>query len=331
MTDASGEVYQHLEYFAFGETFVEEHSNTDRTPYLYNGKELDEETGLYYYGARYYDVRTSVFISVDPLAEKYPGWSPYNYTLNNPINLIDPTGLSPEDGGDKATQKQEIKTRRGMIKELRQGKSSEGKRSMIKDLRAEIRRIKRTGEVGVSGYNLPGENDFNTHPVSTTTGLAMSVGTVGGGGTSPGTVTTTTPLESARNEDGSLKWRDSYTPDAIKGTNLGPYPVSSTGENSLEVEFWPTSPNSIVQIWDVSNPSNPNQLGSNIQGGENGMAVNPGKISIPNGVTNIQVQIWGNSDSGRGGNSGYYAIGIKLINSQSKANTPTIKTLTVKN
>ena len=52
ITDASGEVYQHLEYFAFGETFVEEHSNTERTPYLFNGKELDEETGLYYYGAR---------------------------------------------------------------------------------------------------------------------------------------------------------------------------------------------------------------------------------------------------------------------------------------
>jgi hypothetical protein len=48
ITDASGEVYQHLEYFAFGETFVEEHSNTDRTPYKFNGKELDEETGLYY-------------------------------------------------------------------------------------------------------------------------------------------------------------------------------------------------------------------------------------------------------------------------------------------
>jgi uncharacterized protein RhaS with RHS repeats len=59
ITDASGEVYQHLEYFTFGETFVEEHSNTDRTPYLFNGKELDEETGLYYYGARYYDASES--------------------------------------------------------------------------------------------------------------------------------------------------------------------------------------------------------------------------------------------------------------------------------
>ena len=97
ITDASGEVYQHLEYFAFGETFVEEHSNTHRTPYLFNGKELDEETGLYYYGARYYDARTSIWLAVDPLAEKYPGWSPYNYTMNNPINLIDPDGRSPGD------------------------------------------------------------------------------------------------------------------------------------------------------------------------------------------------------------------------------------------
>ena len=60
VTDGSGEVYEHLEYFSFGETFVQEHSNTDRIPYLFNGKELDEETGLYYYGARYYDPRTSI-------------------------------------------------------------------------------------------------------------------------------------------------------------------------------------------------------------------------------------------------------------------------------
>ena len=96
ITDASGEVYQHLEYFAFGETFVEEHSNTKHTPYKFNGKELDEETGLYYYGARYYDAKTSIWLSVDPLAEMYPAWNPYNYTMNNPINMIDPDGRSTE-------------------------------------------------------------------------------------------------------------------------------------------------------------------------------------------------------------------------------------------
>ncbi|MFD0975275.1 SpvB/TcaC N-terminal domain-containing protein [Salinimicrobium gaetbulicola] len=92
ITDANGEVSQHVEYFAFGETFLEEHSNTDRTPYLFNGKELDEETGLYYYGARYYDARTSVWQSVDPLAQKYPDVSPYAYVANNPLKYIDPDG-----------------------------------------------------------------------------------------------------------------------------------------------------------------------------------------------------------------------------------------------
>jgi RHS repeat-associated protein len=97
ITDASGEVYQHLEYTAWGETFVEEHSNTDRTPYLFNGKELDEETGLYYYGARYYDAKTSVWQSVDPLSEEpeQEGKSPYAYTWNNPVRYDDPDGKCP--------------------------------------------------------------------------------------------------------------------------------------------------------------------------------------------------------------------------------------------
>jgi RHS repeat-associated protein len=92
VTDASGEVYQHLEYFAFGETFVEEHSNTHRTPYLFSGKELDSETGLYYFGARYYDPRTSVWQSVDPLTDKYAALSPYQYAANNPMKYVDPDG-----------------------------------------------------------------------------------------------------------------------------------------------------------------------------------------------------------------------------------------------
>jgi RHS repeat-associated protein len=95
ITDASGEVYQHVQYFPFGETFVEERTGTRYTPYLYNGKELDEETGLYYYGARYYDPRMGMFYGVDVLAEKIPAWSPYSYTLNNPVRYIDPDGRLP--------------------------------------------------------------------------------------------------------------------------------------------------------------------------------------------------------------------------------------------
>ena len=94
ITDASGEVYQHLEYFAFGETFVEEHSNRKHTPYKFNGKELDEETGLYYYGARYYDAKTSIWLAVDPMAEKRLWVTPYNFVQNNPLTRIDPDGLT---------------------------------------------------------------------------------------------------------------------------------------------------------------------------------------------------------------------------------------------
>ena len=61
------------------------------TPYLFNAKEFDEETGLYYYGARYYDPRVSLWISTDILEEKNYGNSSYAYTYN-PITFIDPIG-----------------------------------------------------------------------------------------------------------------------------------------------------------------------------------------------------------------------------------------------
>ncbi|KMQ63855.1 hypothetical protein ACM40_03515 [Chryseobacterium sp. BLS98] len=61
-------------------------------PYKFNAKELDEDTGLYYYGARYYNPRLSIWYGVDPLAEKYPSWSLYVYTFDNPVRFTDPDG-----------------------------------------------------------------------------------------------------------------------------------------------------------------------------------------------------------------------------------------------
>ena len=92
ITNLDGEVVQHIEYVPFGEVFVEERNNIWNTPYLFNAKEFDEETGLYYYGARYYDPRLSLWISVDPLSELDLQSSSYAFCGNNPINRLDSDG-----------------------------------------------------------------------------------------------------------------------------------------------------------------------------------------------------------------------------------------------
>ena len=62
--------------------------------YTFSTKERDSETGLSYFGSRYYSSDLSVWLSVDPMASKYPSTSPYAYCRNNPIVLYDPDGMS---------------------------------------------------------------------------------------------------------------------------------------------------------------------------------------------------------------------------------------------
>ncbi|MDP3462864.1 MAG: RHS repeat-associated core domain-containing protein [Bacteroidales bacterium] len=96
ITDLHGDPYQFFANLPYGETMIEQSNIVDYdNPFKFNGKELDTETGLYYYGARYYDPKLSGWLSVDPLAEKYSAWSPYVYVLNNPVVLTDPDGLTP--------------------------------------------------------------------------------------------------------------------------------------------------------------------------------------------------------------------------------------------
>jgi len=95
ITNLDGEVVEHIEYVPFGEVFIEERNNVWNTPYLFNAKEFDEETGLYYYGARYYDPRLSLWMSTDPMQEEFYNVCTYSYVVCNPTKFIDVEGYKP--------------------------------------------------------------------------------------------------------------------------------------------------------------------------------------------------------------------------------------------
>ena len=90
ITDDHANITQYDAYLPYGELLVDEHSSSEELPYKFNGKQFDDETGLYYYGARYMNPVISLW--VDPLAEKYVATGGYVYTLDNPVRLIDPNG-----------------------------------------------------------------------------------------------------------------------------------------------------------------------------------------------------------------------------------------------
>ncbi|MDO5616143.1 MAG: RHS repeat-associated core domain-containing protein [Cruoricaptor ignavus] len=121
ITDINGNLSQHTEFMAFGEILFDEHSTSITMPYLFNGKELDSETNLTYYGARYLDMKTSLWLNTDPLSGYNPifehehyidgqhnggvfnpmNLNTYTYTYQNPIRYIDPNGKQTESYATK--------------------------------------------------------------------------------------------------------------------------------------------------------------------------------------------------------------------------------------
>ncbi len=123
MTKGDGDEWEHMEYTAYGEQWIDEGSDRSVIGYRFTSKEWDSETGLYYFGARYMDPTTSRWMSADPDMGKYLPATPiddnarksngnlpgeggvfnflnlavYHYAANNPIRYNDPTGK--EDAG----------------------------------------------------------------------------------------------------------------------------------------------------------------------------------------------------------------------------------------
>ncbi|WP_228420057.1 RHS repeat domain-containing protein [Chryseobacterium camelliae] len=114
------EVLEENNYYPFGLKHggYNELAGNPAYQYKYNGKELQTETGMYDYGARFYMPDIGRWGVVDPLAEKMTRYSPYNYAFNNPISFIDPDGREGkgwihqqfEDGSTKLTYKSNINT-----------------------------------------------------------------------------------------------------------------------------------------------------------------------------------------------------------------------------
>ena len=92
ITDDHANITQYDAYLPYGELLVDEHSSSEDLPYKFNGKQFDEETGLYYYGARYLNPVTSLWYGVDPLAEKYQASGSYLYCRQNPVRRVDVDG-----------------------------------------------------------------------------------------------------------------------------------------------------------------------------------------------------------------------------------------------
>ena len=92
ITDDKANITQYDAYLPYGELLVDEHCSSEDLPYKFNGKQFDEETGLYYYGARYMNPVASIWYGVDPLVEKYLNIGSYVYCAGNPVKLKDTDG-----------------------------------------------------------------------------------------------------------------------------------------------------------------------------------------------------------------------------------------------
>jgi RHS repeat-associated protein len=109
--DATGNIQNVRDHFPYGllmdgRTFT---GNTEGARYQFTGHEFDGETMYGYHGARYYNRELGKYMSMDPLQTKFSSWSPYGYSLSNPINFLDPDGRDVKFVGTANASKREVR------------------------------------------------------------------------------------------------------------------------------------------------------------------------------------------------------------------------------
>ncbi len=181
------EILQENHYYPFGLALNGPWMN-NAAPYnlyQYNGKELQPDHGLgwYDYGARMYMPELGRWNGVDALAEKYAGWSTYNYVLGNPISFIDPDGrevwISLEGGGS-------VQYRNGRLYDGNGNKYKAEKGSFASSVQKSLRAIERQGgKVGrelvsrLASAPATGENGILVNIYAQTGGAAYQSGNIG--------------------------------------------------------------------------------------------------------------------------------------------------------
>lgn len=190
ITDSNGNVVQRYEYNSFGEITYQQDANF-KQPYTYTGREYDEESGLYYYRARYYDAKIGRFITQDPISFVGGDENLYSYVWQNPVNWIDPLGLDSLrfNGGTISwlnDQGQVVDTYQGISGSRRYERLSEGDYTG-QNLR--LRRYNREMICEDSGWSLDLEPNFSTdrtdlriHPDAPPLGTAGCIGVACSGG-----------------------------------------------------------------------------------------------------------------------------------------------------
>ena len=200
VTDWKGRQYEHIEYTPYGELWIEEvAAGLDKLPFRFTGKELDEETGLYYYGARYLDPKYSRWLSGDPALNDYIPQAPindeakkhnenlpgmggvfntvnlhvYHYAGNNPVKYTDP------DGRELDTIINTIKIGIDLYAKLAQGFEQPNPDNPMSKQDADSN-LKDIGKMFNSMLELA-KNDFNTFTSTLAIGGVFAAAAVGSG------------------------------------------------------------------------------------------------------------------------------------------------------